>query len=240
VTTTLARPLPDGVPIVPDLRVPGTHPIKVAIVGTQPLFSKALCLMLASDPDMQVVSDASSVAAASLGTRRPDVVILDIEQTGAQRYSMLNVAEVVRECRQGAPSTYVCILSGRSEPEVMQRCFAAGANAYIMKDISEQEFAQAIKLVAKGESYVDPRLAGGMLRRQTLRQNDGLCALSPREIEVVSLIAKGLSNKAIGRRLSLSEKTVKNHISRIFSKLNISARSEAAVYAIKNGFEHGA
>jgi len=212
------------------------RPIKVAIIETQRLFSKALSMMLASDPDLQVVCDAPSVASAALAARRPDVVILDIEHTGPDRYSLMDVADLVAQCRKELPTVSVCILSGRSEPELMQRCLNAGASGYIMKDIIPQEFRQAIKVVAKGDPYVDARLAGGILRRRTMHDGNDACELSRREIEIVTLIAKGLSNKEIGARLSLSEKTVKNHVSRIFSKLNISARSQAAVHAIRSGF----
>jgi DNA-binding NarL/FixJ family response regulator len=93
-----------------------------------------------------------------------------------------------------------------------------------------------VKAVAEGQSYVDPRVAGGLLRRRTL--NGGkpdITELSTREGEVIRLIAEGLANKQISARLHLSEKTVKNHISRIFSKLNITARTQAAVHAIRTG-----
>ena len=121
-------------------------------------------------------------------------------------------------------------------PEMMQRCLSQGAEAYIVKDISPPELVRAIKTVAGGQSYVDPRVAGGLLRRRS--QNNGkpdIMDLSAREAEVLKLIAEGLANKQISARLHLSEKTVKNHVSRIFSKLNISARTQAAVHAIRAG-----
>ncbi|MBV8364737.1 MAG: response regulator transcription factor [Candidatus Eremiobacteraeota bacterium] len=210
--------------------------VKVAIIETQRLFSKALSMMLATDPDLQVVCDAPTVSSAALSARRPDVIIVDIEQTGADRYSLLDVADLVAACRKELPDVAVCVLSSRSEPELMQRCLNAGASGYVMKDIIPQEFRQAIKVVAKGDPYVDARLAGGILRRRTTHEGNDACELSRREIEIITLIAKGLSNKEIGARLALSEKTVKNHVSRIFSKLNISARSQAAVHAIRSGF----
>ncbi|MGH7756910.1 MAG: response regulator transcription factor, partial [Vulcanimicrobiaceae bacterium] len=107
---------------------------------------------------------------------------------------------------------------------------------YIVKDISPGELIRAVKTVASGESYVDPRVAGGLLRRRnTAAGRTEIAELSAREAEVIKLIAEGLANKQISARLNLSEKTVKNHISRIFSKLNINARTQAAVHAIRAG-----
>jgi DNA-binding NarL/FixJ family response regulator len=124
----------------------------------------------------------------------------------------------------------------RQQPEIMQRCLAAGAEGYIIKDVTPAELMRAVKMVAGGDAYVDPRVAGGLLRRRSLSNGrPDLDELSVRETEVIRLIAEGLSNKEISARLSLSEKTVKNHISRIFSKLNIYARAQAAVHAIKIG-----
>jgi two-component system NarL family response regulator len=120
--------------------------------------------------------------------------------------------------------------------EMMQRCLNNGAEAYIVKDISPGELLRAIKTVAGGQSYVDPRVAGGLLRRRSLNAGKpDIMELSAREAEVLKLIAEGLANKQISARLHLSEKTVKNHVSRIFSKLNISARTQAAVHAIRAG-----
>jgi two-component system response regulator DevR len=120
--------------------------------------------------------------------------------------------------------------------EMMQRCLSHGAEAYIVKDISPAELLRAIKTVAEGQSYVDPRVAGGLLWRRSLNAGKpDIMELSAREAEVLKLIAEGLANKQISARLHLSEKTVKNHVSRIFSKLNISARTQAAVHAIRAG-----
>ena len=110
----------------------------------------------------------------------------------------------------------------------MQRALAAGAEAYLIKDISPPELISRGEVVAGGQSYVDPRVAGGLLRKRSQGGKPDIMDLSIRETEVLKLIAEGLANKQISARLNLSEKTVKNHISRIFSKLNISARTQAA------------
>ena len=117
----------------------------------------------------------------------------------------------------------------------MQRCLAAGADGFVVKDTSVSELTSAIKLLAEGTPYVDPRVAGGVLRRRAMHQEISLNELSNRETEIVRLIAQGLSNRDIGANLLLSEKTIKNHISRIFEKLQVSARTGVAVYAIRKG-----
>jgi DNA-binding NarL/FixJ family response regulator len=118
----------------------------------------------------------------------------------------------------------------------MQRCLNAGADGYLVKDAAPSDFLRAVKIIAAGESYVDARIAGRLLsRRVTSSRSSDPCDLSSRELEVVSLIVAGMSNKEISYSLSLSEKTVKNHVSRIFSKFNCTARTQAAVFAIRSG-----
>jgi DNA-binding NarL/FixJ family response regulator len=205
-------------------------PVRVLVVEGQALFGKALCQVLASDSDIEVVGDADSVANAPLRRLRPDLIVLDLDGHD-QEFS-----EAMRTCRELAPQAKVCVLSTHVQPEVMQRCLSAGADGYVVKDILPAELMRAVKSVAAGHPYVDPRVAGGVLKRRSngfgrASQNE----LSIRETEIIRLIARGMSNKEISGKLHLSEKTVKNHISRIFAKLNLTARTQAAVHAIKTG-----
>jgi two-component system NarL family response regulator/two-component system response regulator DevR len=205
-------------------------PVRVLVVEGQALFGKALCQVLASDSDIEVVGDADCVANAPLRRLRPDLIVLDLDGHD-QEFS-----EAMRTCRELAPQAKVCVLSTHVQPEVMQRCLSAGADGYVVKDILPAELMRAVKSVAAGHPYVDPRVAGGVLKRRSngfgrTSQNE----LSIRETEIIRLIARGMSNKEISGKLHLSEKTVKNHISRIFAKLNITARTQAAVHAIKTG-----
>jgi two-component system response regulator DevR len=205
-------------------------PYRVAIVESQILFSKALASIFGADPDLAVVGEHRTAAKDALSADKPDLIVVDIDGQAEDLGRMLQTCTEV----EGGP--YLCVLSIRMTPELMQRCLAAGASAFIIKDVAPAEVIKALKGVAAGESYVDPRLAGGLLRK---RRNGGgkadIMGLSARETEVLQLIAEGLANKQIGVRLGLSEKTVKNHISRIFSKLDISARTQAAVHAIRVG-----
>jgi DNA-binding NarL/FixJ family response regulator len=204
--------------------------IRLYIVEGQVLFAKALCQVFAAERNVEIVGDAQSINDTLLAKARPDVVILDLDG------SNVGLVDALERCRAAVPSARICALTMRPAPEIMQRCLAAGAEGYIIKDVTPAELIRAVKLVASGETYVDPRVAGGWLRRRSNgNRRADLNELSARETEVIRLIAEGLSNKEISARLNLSEKTIKNHISRIFSKLNIYARTQAAVHAIKLG-----
>ena len=204
--------------------------LRVAVIESQVLFAKALSGIFADDGAFVVVGDYRTPAAEALRTTSPELIVLDLDGQGA------DVAQIIGTCTSALPSARVCVLSMHLSPEMMQRCLSHGAEAYIIKDVSPAELVRAVKTVAEGQSYVDPRVAGGLLRRRSL--NGGkpdITELSAREGDVIKLIAEGLANKQISARLHLSEKTVKNHVSRIFSKLNITARSQAAVHAIRAG-----
>ncbi len=207
-----------------------TQTARIYVVEGQVLFAKALCQVFSMDPSLQIVGDSPTVYAAALAKARPDLILIDVDG------SNLEVGEALTLCRETVPDARVCILSMRPQAEMMQCCLAAGAEGYIVKDVTPSELIRAVKMVAAGETYVDPRVAGGLLRRRSMSNGrPDPSELSVRETEVIRLIAEGLSNKQISARLHLSEKTIKNHVSRIFSKLNIYARTQAAVHAIKMG-----
>ena len=203
---------------------------RIVVIESQVLFAKALCGIFAEHGEFEVVSDYRAADPVVLAAARPELIVIDLDGQSS------DVSLSIGVCNQAVPSARICVLSMHLSPEMMQRCLSQGAEAYIVKDISPPELVRAIKTVAGGQSYVDPRVAGGLLRRRS--QNNGkpdIMDLSAREAEVLKLIAEGLANKQISARLHLSEKTVKNHVSRIFSKLNISARTQAAVHAIRAG-----
>ena len=202
-----------------------TGALRVLIIEKQMLFAKAIAQVLSSDADIKVVGIAASRETALLA-KDLDVVVIDIDTE--------EIDDVIEQFKSRSPETRVCALSAHTQGELMQHCLAAGADAYIVKDSSLQELVAAIKTLGEGKSYVDPRVAASLLRRRgpAKRMTN---ELSPREREIIRLIAQGLSNRDIGRRLVLSEKTIKNHVSRIFSKFNCTARTQAAVYALRSG-----
>ena len=206
----------------------GTDVVRIFVVEGQALFGKALCQIFSLEPAFQVVGDANAILTDKIRSTRPDVIVLDLDGLSG------DVAQLIEECRSAAPEAKICVLSMRVQPELLHRCMTASAEGFIMKDVMPAELVQAVKTLADGHAYVDPRAAGRLLRHRNSYRGE-FFDLSNRELDIVKLVAEGLSNKEISARLSLSEKTVKNHMGRIFSKLNISARSQVAIYAIKNG-----
>jgi DNA-binding NarL/FixJ family response regulator len=204
--------------------------IRVAVVEGQVLFAKALCQVLESEPGIEVIGDASSVTEIHINGQLPDIIVIDLDGHS------LDFFDSMRVCREKAPNARVVVLSLNGHTELLQRCLSAGADGYVLKDVTPAELVRAVKAVADGSTYVDPRIAGHVLRRQTLMPSrTAISDLSERETEIIRLIARGLSNKEIANQLSVSEKTVKNHISRVFSKLGITARTQAAIHAMKAG-----
>jgi two-component system response regulator DegU len=206
-----------------------TGTVKVLIIESQSLFGKALAHLLSLDRTLEILGDAPVLSLETIERYKPDVVLVDLDDPGFELESTLGTIRKAHEAIR------ICVMSMHLKPEVMQRCLAAGADGYVAKDVAPGELSHAIRSIYDGSSYVDPRVAGGMLRRRGGSSGDPNEQLSTRELEIVRLIAEGLSNKEIGQRLFLTEKTVKNHTSRIFTKLNVVARTQVAVHAIRSG-----
>jgi DNA-binding NarL/FixJ family response regulator len=205
------------------------HVPRVLVVHGQALVGKALCRLLTAEHELDVVGDARSVEEANIGMVRPDLLLLEFNSREGR------LEESVATCKAASPMTRIMLLTAHSGQATIQRTLACGLDGYVLTDIEPGELRRACKGVAQGDTYFDPRVAGVLLRRLHAAQ-DGESELSLREGEIITLIAAGLSNKEIGVRLNLSEKTVKNHLTRMFAKLGITARTHAAIYAIRNGF----
>src|SRR5579875_286000 len=201
--------------------------IRVYILEKHLLFAKAIAQALTAEANIRIVGLAPDAEGAISVRENVDVVVIDIDDVE-------DVDSTVESLRSRNPNLRVCALSMHAQPDLLQHCLSAGADAYIVKDSSLQELITAINNVSRGVSYVDPRVAATYFRRR-MDSGNGTSPLSPREIDIIRLVAQGLSNREIGRRLVVSEKTVKNHISHIFSKLHLSTRSQAAVHAIRHG-----
>jgi len=205
--------------------------VKIAIIEPQGLFRKAICQLFSADERIQVVAgctasnDVQSVVASN-----PDVILFDVD------FHKGDPVDAIKALREQCPKARICILSMQAQQDLLSRSLLFGVEGYIVKDIAMEDLARALLTIHQGNVYIDPSMAGNMLRRLSSRRmrNDPL-ELSDRETEVIRLIALGLSNRQISDKLFLSEKTVKNHISRIFSKINVSARTQAAIYALKTG-----
>jgi DNA-binding NarL/FixJ family response regulator len=202
--------------------------VRLYLVEPHKVVSDALRHVFAKDPSIVIVGTAADPRSPEIGELRPDVIFLDVDAVG------LDVEEAIAACERSSPQSRVCVVSAEHRPRAMQRALSAKADAYVAKDTSPATFIEIVHLVANGDSYADPRIAGAMLRRRSTRSRESN-ELSGREFEIVRLIADGLSNREIGKRLTLSEKTVKNHVSHILAKLKVNARSGVAVYAIRKG-----
>jgi RNA polymerase sigma factor (sigma-70 family) len=197
------------------------------IVGYARL-DEALRHVYAQDPDLEVVGSASGVDSDTVALLQPDVVVIDLDDL------TVPIEAAVTACEAGAPEARVIVLSAQSRVRTMQRALSARAAAYVLKDKTPAALIEIVHSVARGDFYADPRLAGSMLRKRVNRASEP-GELSGREHEIVRLITEGLSNREIGRRLGLSEKTVKNHVSHILAKLKVTARSGVAVFAVRSG-----
>ncbi len=212
----------------PSASIPWRPTVRLFLIEPQRLVADALRSVYAQDPAIEVVGTSPQVEPEALVAARPDVVILDVDELE------LGLVEAIDACERVIPQSRICVLSSEHRTRAMQQALSAKAAAYVVKDTAPAILIEVVHTVARGDYYADPRLAGAMLRRRSGRPAEA-SELSSREFEIVRLIADGLSNREIGQRLALSEKTVKNHVSHILAKLKVSARSGIAVYAIRNG-----
>ncbi|MBI4290358.1 MAG: response regulator transcription factor [Betaproteobacteria bacterium] len=206
------------------------EPIRIVIADDHPVVREGVFHSLASEPDLTVVGQAGSgEEALRLAIDLvPDVVLLDIGMPGWGGLA------TVEKLSQACPVTKVVMLTVYDDEDRWLAAFKAGARGYVLKGVSPRELANIVRLVAAGEVYVSPTLAADMLRELTgKRPQDPLGELSDREREVLSLVAEGLTNREIGERVHLAEKTVKNHMTNILGKLHVRSRVEAALLAAR-------
>lgn len=200
--------------------------LRVYVIEPQTLLGKALCGILSEEADVTVVGDSARCDIQAVAQAHPDIIVLDCED------DVGSVNEIVNRLRGALPGVRICLLSSQLNAPAMMRAIAAGVDGYVVKDITPGELATCIKKIGADGFYADPRLTGELLRN---RSKSNAVHLSRREVDVARLVAEGLSNKEIAVRLLVSDKTVKNHIANIFTKLDVSARTQIAVYAIRNG-----
>jgi DNA-binding NarL/FixJ family response regulator len=200
-------------------------PIRLLIVDDHPVVRAGLISMLRRQSALKVVGAAESGAEALAFIRRNavDVILLDL------RMPKMNGIETLQALRQIDPATRVVILSSFDFEEEIYRAVQAGAKGYISKDTSREELVAAITAAHRGKTYLPQPIASKLAERM-LRSS-----LSPRELEILQALSKGLTNKDIGRILQISQFTVRNHIKQITTKLEVSDRTEATRVAIQQG-----
>ena len=211
-----------------------TQPITVLLVDDHAMVRQGVRAFLATQPDLSVVGEAASGVEAVTQAAQliPDVVLMDLVMPG------MDGVEATRQVKRVSPRTQVVVLTSYHEDEHIFPALKAGALSYILKDVSPNELAEAIRKAALGEAVLHPRVAARVIKELQGVPRDAINVyneLSDRELEVLKLIAEGLSNAAIAERLVLSEKTVKGHVSNILSKLQVADRTQAAVYAWREG-----
>ncbi|MCL6560018.1 MAG: response regulator transcription factor [Firmicutes bacterium] len=204
--------------------------IKVVIADDHPLIREGLRRILSLAPDVVIAGEAESGEQAVELARRTgaDVVLLDVNMPG------MNGITACKLIKAEMPGTKVIALTIHDQEEYLFELIRAGVSAYLLKDVSPDKLLEAILGVTRGESFISPRLAAKVFQEFNRRTGKAGNILTNRELEILQLLAQGESNKSIAQKLFISEKTVKNHLTNIFQKLNVNDRTQAVLYAIKN------
>ncbi|WP_438295943.1 response regulator [Streptomyces sp. HUAS TT7] len=211
-------------------------PIKVFLLDDHEVVRRGLHDLLDAEPDIVVVGEAATAdhALARVPALRPDVAILDVRLPDSDGIS------VCRELRTRLPGLACLMLTSFDDDDALLDAIMAGAAGYVLKQIKGTDLLTAVRTVASGQSMLDPattaRLMGSLRHDhapETSQEEGALAHLTPREVEILALIGEGRTNRQIGKELYLSEKTVKNHISRLLAKLGVERRIQAAVLAVQ-------
>ena len=211
-------------------------PIRVLIADDQPLYRRGLEVVLHTEDDIEVVGEAEDGddAIAKAEELAPDVVLMDV------RMPRVNGIEATQAIRDRVPTTKILMLTVSDEDSDLYEAIKAGASGYLLKEVSVEEVADSIRAVMQGESKITPSMASklinefsAMSKRADERQRLPVPALTARELEVLKLVAKGMSNREIADELFISENTVKNHVRNILEKLHLHSRMEAVMYALR-------
>ena len=202
--------------------------IRVFLVDDHELVRRGIGALLSAESDMELVGEASTAAQARARIRatRPDVAVLDVRLPDGSGI------DVCRDVRSENPGTRCLILTGYDDDEAIYAAVLAGAAGYVIKDVQGSRLVDSVRRVAGGAILLDPALNRRVVER--ISSDSRLESLSTREREILPLIAEGLTNREIGIRLSLAEKTVKNYISGLLSKLGLQRRTQAAVLHLES------
>jgi two-component system nitrate/nitrite response regulator NarL len=213
-----------------------SHPIRILIVDDHTLFRSGIKALLQRQEDFEVVGEAGDgleglKRAKSL---QPDVVLLDLHMPG------IGGREAVKLLSEEVPACNVLLLTVSEDAEDLIETIRAGARGYLLKNIETDFLLNAIRSAARGESVVSPQMTGKLMMsvrmgKEGVAQEDDREKLSPREKDIIALLAKGVSNKEMAHTLNVAESTVKIHVQNILKKLHLTSRVQAAVYAVEHG-----
>ncbi len=208
--------------------------MKILLVDDHEVVRLGLKALLSRNPQFQVVAEAGNATEAldRVARYKPDVVVMDIRLPGKSGI------EATREIVAQYPETKVIMLTSYAEDELLFDAIAAGASGYVLKQIGSGELVRALETIGRGESLLDPSLMQKVFQRvreaSRKAEDEAFASLSDQELKILALVAKGKTNKEIADTVFLSEKTVRNYVSSILSKLHLSTRSEAAAYAVQH------
>jgi len=210
--------------------------IRILIADDHSIVREGLKQLLELEEDFEVVGQASNGVETieKVKELNPDVLLLDINMP------VMNGIKALKKLKEDGMTTKVIILTIHEDREYLLETMQIGAAGYILKDSDSASFFKAIRDAYNGESYIQPKLAAALIKELNRPRGVKIKAeneLTQREYEVIALIAEGLNNKDIADKLFISEKTVKNHVSSIFRKINVSDRTQAAIYAYKNNIK---
>ncbi len=211
--------------------------ISVFLVDDHEIFRRGIRALLASEADIDVIGEAETAAAAlaRMPALQPDVALLDVRLPDGDGIS------VCREISSALPGTACLMLTAYGDDQALLGAIMAGAAGYVSKQTCGTDLVSALRAVASGLSILDPQASGQVMAR--LRQRaisvDPVAALSEQEKRVLDLIGEGLSNREIAQRMFLAEKTVKNYVSALLTKLGMQRRTQAAAFAVRHADDHG-
>jgi DNA-binding NarL/FixJ family response regulator len=212
------------------------QPIKVFLLDDHEIVRRGVRDMLEAEGDIEVVGEAgtASSALARIPAVRPDVAVLDVRLPDGDGVT------VCREIRSQMPEVACLMLTSFADDDALMDAVMAGAAGYVLKQIRGTDLIGAIRTVATGQSMLDPRAASQLMARlrDQSAKKDPLAGLTPQERRILELIGEGLTNRQIGEKMFLAEKTVKNYISALFAKLGMERRTQAAAYAARVFGEH--
>jgi DNA-binding NarL/FixJ family response regulator len=211
-------------------------PIRTLIADDHELFRRGLRMVLDDETDIDVVDEAGDgeTAIALAREHAPDVVVMDVRMPGR---SGIDAARAIKE---ELPGTKILVLTISDEEDDLYEAIKAGANGYLLKEISIDEIGHAVRSVNGGQSLISPSMASklldefaAMIKKEEEKEQVPAPRLTPREMEVLEHVAQGMNNREIAKTLFISENTVKNHVRNILEKLHLRSRMEAVIYAVR-------
>jgi two-component system, NarL family, response regulator DevR len=205
--------------------------VRVFLLDDHDIVRRGLTHLFETQDDIEVVGEAATAeeALSRIPPTRPDVALLDVRLPDGDG------VEVCREIRSRHPEIQCLMLTSFADDEALFDAIMAGASGFILKQIKSEEIVEAVRFVANGQSLLDPAVTGRVLERlrKGPEEDELLAQLSPQERNILNLIADGLTNRQIAEQIHLAEKTVKNYVSNLLSKLGMERRTQAAVYAAR-------